>query len=192
MISKSEARAKLKVGKDDRNLEKLLRLALLAIALAAFLTVGIADNIIISFVQGFVTFFPGIPEGCTPDFWKNHLELWPTDFKTTDNFEAVFDVDLKGGGDPTLLDALKRKGDGQNALVRHAVAALLNAAHPDISYRLSVEEVIKLVQRALGGEIPIADAKNELERLNNQGCPLNSTSSHTDDNEGKGQGKGRK
>jgi uncharacterized repeat protein (TIGR01451 family) len=118
-------------------------------------------------------------EGCTPGFWKQdqHFDSW-VDFAPTDSFEDVFGVDvtLRSGGqgtieDPTLLDALNATGGGVNALARHAVAALLNASNPDVSFDFTVHEVIDLVQEAIDtGDIE--RIKNILAAANEQGCPL--------------------
>jgi len=69
---------------------------------------------------------PGF-EGCTPGYWKQpqHFDSWPSPYVPGMAFEDVFD-DVFGSS--TLLDALKFKGGGLQALGRHTVAALLNAA----------------------------------------------------------------
>ena len=110
-------------------------------------------------------------EGCTPGFWKqdHHFDSW-VGFLPTDSFEAVFGVDVPGN--PTLLDALNSGGGGINALMRHAVAALLNASNPDVDSDFTVAEVIALVQEAIAtGDFE--RIKNILAAANEQGCPLN-------------------
>lgn len=83
-------------------------------------------------------------EGCTPGYWKNHLEDWAaTGYSTSDSFEDIFGVDL---GFSTLGEAVEAKGGGDKKLARHGTAALLNAAHPDVNYPLTVAEVIAAVQ----------------------------------------------
>jgi hypothetical protein len=121
-------------------------------------------------------------EGFTPGFWKNHAcaprNAWPpTGYAPGDSFESIFGVDvtLRGKGkatisEPTLLEALDANGGGINALARHAVAALLNAAHPDVNYPLSTSEIIDAVHDAIiNGEPAITDLKNELDAFNNAG-----------------------
>jgi hypothetical protein len=120
-------------------------------------------------------------EGCTPGYWKNHAGLlkrngkyqpdaWgPTGFATTDLYDATFGVVSSFGGN--LLQALQRGGGGEIALGRHAVAALLSAAHPDVDYDLTVAEVIALVQAAYASG-DFETAKNTLASFNEQGCPL--------------------
>lgn len=96
----------------------------------------------------------GGTEGCTPGFWKNHLDDWgPTGFDPNDDFDAVFGVDLFDP-DITLDDAVNAKGGGVKKLARHGTAALLNAAHPAVDYPLSVAEVIAAVQAGDLGDIP--------------------------------------
>ena len=96
-------------------------------------------------------------EGCTPGFWKQpqHFDSW-VGFAPGDFYDTVFGVDatLVGFGNrptltnPTLLQALQAGGGGQNALARHAVAALLNASNPDVSSDFTTAEVIAIVQEA--------------------------------------------
>lgn len=109
-------------------------------------------------------------EGCTPGYWKqeHHFDSW-VDYEPTDIYSAVFGVDV----DPsiTLLDALESNGGGVNALLRHSVAALLSAASPDVSYGMTVAEVIAGVQAAFeSGDIE--EWKDIFEALNEQFCPL--------------------
>lgn len=77
--------------------------------------------------------------------------------------EAV--CDLSGG--PDLVDA-------QRQLAGHATAALLNAAHEDIHYPMTVNEVIAAVQAALetGDRDAILDQKDVFDEYNNLGCSL--------------------
>jgi len=97
-------------------------------------------------------------EGCTPGYWKQpkHLDSWlATGYSPNQTLESVFDVpDSLGLDNKTLLQALNFKGGNtlkgaaQN-LLRAAVAALLNAAHPDINYPLTTSEIISEVNAAL-------------------------------------------
>jgi hypothetical protein len=112
--------------------------------------------------------------GCTPGYWRQeqHFDSWaPTGYEPSDDFETVFGVDASFTPD-TLLDAVWLGGGGEFALARHAVAALLNAAHPTVNYAYSVAEVIAGVQAAYtsGNFGPFKDA---LDAANNAGCPLN-------------------
>ncbi|MDP2433897.1 MAG: SdrD B-like domain-containing protein [Pseudomonadota bacterium] len=94
-------------------------------------------------------------EGHTPGYWKNHTsgkkgadsEWVKTGYSPSDSYESIFGVNVSGN--PTLLDALKAKGGGENALMRHSASALLNAAHPYIDYLYSSADVISMTQAAI-------------------------------------------
>ena len=109
-------------------------------------------------------------EGCTPGFWKQEqkLDLWPVAFDTL--FAAVFDDAFPG---KTLFEVVGLHGGGLNRLGAHTVAALLNAASPDVAYDLSVAEVIFEFNDVFEGSNSEYNAlKNILVDLNEQGCPL--------------------
>lgn len=118
-------------------------------------------------------------EGCTPGFWKNHPEAW-VGFLPTQTLGSVFDAALLGDlADVTLLDALSFGGgstltEAQQILLRQAVAALLNAAHPDVDFSLTTAEVIAAVNAALasGDRETILDLAEDLAAANEAGCPL--------------------
>ncbi len=96
-------------------------------------------------------------EGCTPGYWKNHLEDWsPTGYKPDDPFQTVFGVDL---GFATLGDAIVAKGGGDAKVARHGTAALLSASHPDVDYPFTAVQVIASVQL---GDVDDLVAANEL------------------------------
>jgi hypothetical protein len=105
----------------------------------------------------------GLGAGCTPGYWKNHLEDWlPTGYDPGDDFDATFGVDLFDP-DITLEEAVWARGGGVNKLARHGTAALLGAAYPDVNYPLTEDEVIDAVQT---GDADTLVEYNEL------GCPL--------------------
>jgi hypothetical protein len=119
-------------------------------------------------------------EGCTPGYWKQpqHVDSW-IGFTPDQKFSDVFGVppfSIRDDGkntinDPTLLQALGANGGGINALARHAIAALLNAASPDVASGLTPAEVISLTQGAItSGDYE--GVKDQFEELNEQGCPL--------------------
>jgi hypothetical protein len=95
------------------------------------------------------------PDPCAPrggqglgtGHYKNsqHFDDWHT-WTQDDAFETVFGVDLPQS--KTLLEALNSSGGGMNALLREAVAALLNANNPDINYLYTQQQVIEMVQGA--------------------------------------------
>ncbi len=127
-------------------------------------------------------------EGCSPGHWKNDASKrdavdWDeTTFETDDDWDEFFTavtLRTKSGtpSDPTLEEALNAKGGKINALAREAVAALLNASHPDIDYEKNMAEIIALVNGAIaGGDVDIENARAELRALNHLGeetlCPL--------------------
>lgn len=100
-------------------------------------------------------------DGCTPGYWKNHLENW-VGFGPGDDFDTIFGVDFFNP-DITLDDAVNLGGGKVKKLARHGTAALISAAHPDVYYPFTVAEVITAVNA--GNAEALADA-NEL------GCPL--------------------
>lgn len=110
-------------------------------------------------------------EGCTPGYWKQpqHFDSW-VGYDPSDDFDTLFGIDAFDP-DVTLLEALELKGGKFNSLARHAVAALLNAANPDVDYPLSESEIIALVQCVDAGS-DWESVKDTLEGFNESGCPL--------------------
>ena len=83
---------------------------------------------------------------------------------------------MRAGGrstisNPTLLQALNSTGGGIDALARHGVAALLNAASPDVDYTFSVGDVIAKVQAAIDSG-DYETNKDILAAENEAGCPI--------------------
>lgn len=117
-------------------------------------------------------------EGCTPGFWKNRglrIDAW--EYSPDANFDAVFGTSVFGTS--TLLEVIRNRPDVDVpnlylALGRHAVAALLNAASPDVDYDLDEAGVIALVAGAYAtGDLGIIeDVKDSLDAYNNQGSPI--------------------
>ena len=119
-------------------------------------------------------------EGCTPGYWKTHLGSWgPTGYSPFQDVDTVFSNVNGALGNSSLLQALDfGGGPGVNGakmiLLRAAVAALLNAAHPDVGYALSEADVISMVNAALASNDrgTILDLAEELDIFNNAGCPI--------------------
>lgn len=115
-----------------------------------------------------------VGEGCTPGYWKQrqHFDSWPAAYLPSTQFSAVFANAFPG---KTLLQVLNLGGGGLDALGRHTVAALLNAASSGVDYDLSVAEVISAFNTAYasGSASAITSQKDLLDMLNNLGCPLN-------------------
>lgn len=117
-------------------------------------------------------------EGCTPGYWKqkHHFDSWePTGYSPDDMYCETFGIACPHG-DVTLLQALKQGGGGAHALGRHAVAALLNAAHPDVN-NYSVVWVTDAVECLYSSTcqpwVTFEAMKDEFESRNELGCPLN-------------------
>lgn len=113
-------------------------------------------------------------DGCTPGYWRQdqHFDSWvPTGYAPGNDFETVFGVNASFNPH-TLLDAVWLGGGGENALARHAVAALLNASHPSVDYEYSAADVISMVQQAYASG-DFEDIKDLFDAANNAGCPLN-------------------
>ena len=82
-------------------------------------------------------------------------------------------------GSSTLMQALAFRGGpmiegAKQILLRQAVAAVLNAAHPGVDYPLSTAQVISAVNAALasGNRSTILALAGSLDMMNNLGCPL--------------------
>lgn len=122
-------------------------------------------------------------EGLTPGFWKNCKFDW-VGYSKGDSFNAIFGTAItinqgkKGEtGNPTFDEALRSR-DGINeeegiydALARHAVAALLNAAHPDVNYPMTEQEIIDAVAEVINNAVydDAEPLKNMLEAYNQLG-----------------------
>ena len=127
-------------------------------------------------------------EGCTPGAWKNRLldigEWVPTGYSPDDVLKDVFtEVGCWPAYAPlknrTLEDALGFPGgntlrEKAQILLRAAVAALLNASHPDVNYPMLEAEVIVQVNAALATQnaVTIINLATALDDANNLGSPL--------------------
>ena len=121
-------------------------------------------------------------EGCTPGYWKQdqHFDSW-VGYNPSQLFSDVFGCSItikwsESGKpqevlNPTLLQALEAKGGEESALARHAVAALLNAANPNVSYPKTAAGIITMVCNALSGG-DIEGTKDTLANWNEEFCPL--------------------
>lgn len=144
------------------------------------------DNVSVGGVATMVVDFDGsgaidnivfIPQlSCTPGFWKNHAgegrgrfgrgsegeNLWPTDcegaISPDTDFDTIFTSPPFNG---TLLQALKSRGPGSE-LIRHAVAAYLNACTLDYTFDLT--QVVSIVESGDGETL--ADLNDIMD------CPL--------------------
>lgn len=120
-------------------------------------------------------------EGCTPGYWKQdqHLDSWAaTGFSTKDTFNSVFKVTqyVRSNGKPyTLLEVMRELNGNADPIATnlgfHAVAALLNAAHPSVNFGYTAGELIALFQKNYLSNP--AGLKDSLAMLNERACPLN-------------------
>jgi hypothetical protein len=139
---------------------------------------------------------PGGGEGCTPGFWKNNADKWNASawcdlFSPSMKISDVFELDepltiFIGGNpnksssyitDPTLLQALGANGGGVNAMIRHGVAAMLNACSDCVNYPNNDPfEIVLMIEDTLNG-VPGAYSVDELHYMfagwNEYGCPVN-------------------
>jgi len=135
--------------------------------------VGLEWGTILTFYNTFTP--PEGGEGCTPGYWKQsqHFDSWPSPYLPTDQFSTYFDNAFPG---QTLLQVLSNNGNvtGLDALGRHTVAALLNAASSNVSYDLTPAQVISAFNAVYPGtKAQYIAQKNIFEGFNTQGCPLN-------------------
>jgi Domain of unknown function DUF11 len=111
-------------------------------------------------------------EGCTPGYWKQpqHFVNWTAPYDPTDLFSAHFENAFPN---KTLLQVLSQGGGGLNALGRHTVAALLNAASADVDYLFTAQQVINQFNAVFPGTDEQYEAlKNTFLVENERGCPL--------------------
>lgn len=109
-------------------------------------------------------------QGCTPGYWRQtqHFDSW-IGYSPDDQFSDVFADAFPG---MTLLEVVKQGGGQLKALGRHTVAALLNSASSGVSYGPTELQIITAFNAAYASG-DYEGLKNELEQLNERGCPLN-------------------
>lgn len=120
-------------------------------------------------------------DGCSIGYWGRHLGSWAgSGYDPDQTLESVFDVpDGLGLDDKTLREAISFGGGpgvfgASRLLLKQAVGAVLNAAHPDVDYAMTVGQIVAEVNAALasGSRSTILALKDELDALNNAGCTL--------------------
>lgn len=118
----------------------------------------------------------GVPheggQGCTPGYWRQeqHFGNWTAPYTPGSLFGSVFEDAFPG---QTLLDAVWLRGGGLNALGRHTVAALLNAASPDVDYGMTPQEVIDAFNAVYpGSKGDYTELKDFFAARNEYGCDL--------------------
>ena len=133
---------------------------------------GICDG---TLVQYYNVPVPRGGQGCTPGYWKQsqHFPSWTAPYAPSTLFSAVFEDAFPG---QTLLQVLQNNGNvtGLDALGRHTVSALLNAASPNVSFNLTVSQVINAFNAVFPGTKPqYVTQKDIFAGFNEQTCPLN-------------------
>ena len=168
-----------------------IRSLTLALTLGLFLTAGCNQSTLSpaapssSPLGGARTAWKTGDGGCTPGYWKQaqHFDSWPSNLEgdlaqysltpgmTLD--QAFGQLDRWNGDEITLEEALNLNGAGLNALLRHMVAALLNATLE--FYPITWEELRQMVYAAhlANTREAIEALKDTLEGYNELGCPLN-------------------
>lgn len=120
-------------------------------------------------------------EGGTPGYWKNNANkkgasAWgPTGLSPSQTVASVFAATAGTSyGSQTLLQALGNGGGGIDALLRHAVAGLLNALHPNVHYSIYSTQLILQVNAAIysGNSSTIKSLQTTLDGYNNKTHPL--------------------
>jgi hypothetical protein len=114
------------------------------------------------------TMTPAFAHGCTPGFWKNHLDQ--LSFSRDATLNDLFGVSLPSDLNLSAEEALNARGGGFYALARHAVSALANSQTIS-DYRFSETQVINLFKDAVDPNIiqisTIAN-DNDLESIKNR------------------------
>jgi hypothetical protein len=125
---------------------------------------------------------PTLDEGCTPGFWKNHVGSWAATgltpgrtagsvFTAASAFPSLASrtllQSLQGGGGSGTIGAAR-------ILLRAAVAALLNASHPQLDYPRTPTDVIAAVNAALASNnrTTMLTLATALDNENQLGCNL--------------------
>jgi hypothetical protein len=121
-------------------------------------------------------------EGGTPGYWKNNAEkkgasAWgPTGLTPSMKVSDVFSSFAPNStlGKKTLVEALGLNGGGVNALLRHAVAAVLNARHTQVHYAATSFWIVTQVNAAVASNnsTTINNLKCQLDTWNNKYHPL--------------------
>lgn len=118
-------------------------------------------------------------EGCGPGYWWQHTAPWtPTGYTRAETVGSVFSNPSESAASASLHEALgfrggRGPGGAERALLRQAVAALLNAAHPMVGYALPEADVIALVDAAIeDGRAAMLGLATELDELNALVCPI--------------------
>ncbi len=124
---------------------------------------------------------PKAGQGCTPGFWKNHTDVWPSAYSPSQSVVSVFSgaSAFPGLASASLVQALAFQGGpgaegAAQILLRAAVSALLNSAALS-GYPFSTSSVISMTNSALssGDRSTMLSLASDFDTANNLGCPFN-------------------
>jgi hypothetical protein len=128
-----------------------------------------------------VTVAPGLrapedpgAEGLSPEHWAANARSGWSGYEPTQTVASVFGAGtFKVLGGLTLEQALAPEQGRNRALLRQAVAGLLNAQSPDVDYFLASARTIRLVQEAVasGKKSTVVGLTSVLATLNSYGSP---------------------
>ncbi len=97
----------------------------------------------------------GTASGLSPGFWKNHPGAWPTNsdgsyiFDPNQLVSSVFGSAPAPYASETLMQAISTGGGGINALLRAAIAGLLNSTEQYLAYPQTSAWVVQSVDAAI-------------------------------------------
>jgi hypothetical protein len=119
-------------------------------------------------------------QGLTIGYWKNHATSWPVNADGSFVFSPNLPVTAIFGPLPasyasvTLLQELNTTGGGVDALLRQAIAALLNTTSQFIDYPVTATTLVSQVDAALasGNATTINNLQVQLNTWNNYQTPL--------------------
>ena len=124
-------------------------------------------------------------EGLSHGYWKTHPASWAY-YSSGQTVGSVFTGASADNSDATLRKALSFKGGrgvegAERMLLVQAVASLLNAAHPEVNFPLTVGQLIEKVNAALasGDRQEMLELKDDLDTLNNAGGSIENDSPAT-------------
>lgn len=113
--------------------------------------------------------------GCTPGFWKNHLDAWPNEFPPS----LTIMVNLNGDQEEdTALDALSYKGGNdikgaKRIFLRAYITADLNKVVFEDAYPIDDITLAEALDAYLFGDRQeMLDFATQLDAANNGDCPL--------------------
>lgn len=123
----------------------------------------------------------GETQGCTPGYWKNHLDdavLYGGDWTLRDAAATVTGLDVGDLSfipeDLGLVEAATGKASGpEEQFYRHLAAGILNIWSGQVDYLDPQTTLTQILLDAASDPSDLEDEKNALDDANNLGCPLN-------------------